>query len=644
MCILFLWFSSGLVLAENSSLNATINDTINGDVPNILIEGRNSPLYTGCRGNYCAAGCDQVNCGRSCYGLSCAVYCKQNNCGQNCVGNGCGIKPTSTNALHIGAFCAAISSTLKCAAPYEPQFVLGEHKTCAERSNYLSVYMNSPYQYQAPYQCEWPNHPAVFQTADLHKRFYEEIHEVEQCVWSGQLQICQDTTDYKPALIGKMQGVHVERDGSNVNEYDSQAFYHECTSDSQCGLCQGVCTQNDHCFGELVCQKDTETVRGCSVSKSQSLQFVPFFVLDFTKAENSGRGYCALPNPNMRDCNGDGCAAGCNADQCGRACIGIGCAARCNGPNCGFSCIGKNCAYQSELANSDPSGYAGYSCIGENCARKCNGDLCGVGCVGKNCAKDCTGEHCGEQCAHFAGESCANSNSESIEMGKACSTYPVEDRCYTLNHPALWAMLESAPEWDQNLPQCTWNENNNCVENGNDGPPLICKIPYERCTDDEGSHYSYQECSQETKCNICQGICTNNDHCRDGLECMTLTDAGIPGCSLKTETDNIVQDKGYCYDPQSVSTTAATSTALSPSTASTSTTTAASTASSPSPSPLSTAAAGTSASSSTWVIVGASVGGIVSAFAVFHGVRWLLKRNRGYVPVKKTETLANFSM
>ena len=142
-------------------------------------------------------------------------------------------------------------------------------------------------------------------------------------------------------------------------------------------------------------------------------------------------------------------------------------------------------------------------------------------------------------------------------MGLSCTAgeHIDENQCRLKNHPAVWGMLskyenETVPD----IEQCTF-QNNTCVSN-EEGPSLLCILPYEACRREEGDKEpdSTQMCSKNLKCGTCQGICQTNEDCKDGLECTKLKsiEEGIPGCSLTaTLAKNIAIGYGYCHKPAS---------------------------------------------------------------------------------------------
>ena len=329
-----------------------------------------------------------------------------------------------------------------------------------------------------------------------------------------------------------------------------KADYFEC-DDADCGAncssngCAEACTGN-----------------GCGAGCNGN------YCAEFCGSDNCGK-MCTADSC-AKFCTGNGCGAGCvgkncaklcNGDYCGQMCTGLRCAENCGKSDeeqCGFACAGVECAFNCDGV------LCGQLCTGTNCASYCMDGYCGAGCIGKDCASGCSGDNCGRGCFHTPSNNCTSEENTvpTVEMGQSCSALAAlynthgenisEFSCDIANHPAAWAVFNESmppdvtPCFSKKLDDSSESSDRSCTETSDGFPPLMCATLSEPCDDPD-----LASCSAARPCFQCQGRCTDDSECADGLSCHIRTPENgltVPGCSTDAAPDLIAGANafGFC--------------------------------------------------------------------------------------------------
>lgn len=267
---------------------------------------------TGCNGRFCADSCTGTGCGSMCTKGSCADNCTNTDCGQTCNGIMCGNQCSGANCASncIGSLCAALCTGDNCGThcigplcagkctgtdcgkgcAYPPKLnnTSEEDWSCAldtqnagksiemgkSCTDIQSITSSMPGVFDLEL-CNYLNHPAVWPMLDVSIVSYPLPANTEQCYKdSTNANVCTQTPHNKPVLMCTLPGKACNTPGLPL-----------CSSTRVCGKCQGHCSDNAHCRGDLECNTNHTgpgDIPGCS-EQTPDMYY------------ETGKGYCYDP-------------------------------------------------------------------------------------------------------------------------------------------------------------------------------------------------------------------------------------------------------------------------------------------------------------------------------------------------------------
>lgn len=239
-----------------------------------------------CNGITCGNQCSGANCASNCIGYECAALCTGDNCGTHCIGPQCARNCTGTDCGKGCAYPPNLDSTSQedwsCALNTQNagnSIEMG--KNCTDIQNIT----NSLPGVFDPELCNYLNHPAVWPMLEV-SIFGTPISfplpsTTEQCYKDNSTNVCTQTTLDKPVLMCTLPGKACNTPGLPL-----------CSSTRLCGKCQGHCSNNNDCRGDLECKITDHTAPGDIPGCSEQTPDMYY---------ETGKGYCYDPSDTSND-------------------------------------------------------------------------------------------------------------------------------------------------------------------------------------------------------------------------------------------------------------------------------------------------------------------------------------------------------
>ena len=228
----------------------------------------------------CGNQCSGANCASNCIGYDCAALCTGDNCGTHCIGPQCARNCTGTDCGKGCAYPPKLNSTSQedwsCALDTQnaaKSIEMG--KSCTDIQSITGAL---PGVFD-PELCNYLNHPAVWPMLEVSifgiPISYPLPSTTEQCYIDNSTNVCTQTLHNKPVLMCTLPGKACNTPGLPL-----------CSSTRVCGKCQGHCSNDNDCRGDLECNTNHTgpgDIPGCS-------EQTPDMYYD------TGKGYCYDPS------------------------------------------------------------------------------------------------------------------------------------------------------------------------------------------------------------------------------------------------------------------------------------------------------------------------------------------------------------